>query len=338
MENAIISQHALGPTWETEDPFLFCAYHRDIYPAGDEQLGLKEEHKAGRMIGQDFQMLNGFRMYHGSHVPGFPAHPHAGFETITIVRQGFVDHADSLGAAARFGQGDVQWMTAGRGIQHSEMFPLLSQVDDNPLELFQIWLNLPEQNRQPDPYFKMIWSEDIPRFTIVDGRGRSTELELIAGEWNGERAVVAPPDSWAARNENALAIWHIRMEPGAELELPIAESELNRQLFLYQGNEIHINGVALKRERSARLYPHVKTSIKNGNKEARILMLQARPISQRSVQHGPFVAASREGLIDTMQRFQSGEFGNWPWPDSEPVHDHDSGRFARYPDGVVVKP
>ena len=88
---------------------------------------------AGRDIGQDFSRKDGWSMYHGSSVPGFPAHPHRGFETVTIVRKGLIDHADSLGAKARF----------GRGVVHSEMFPLLDQSAPNPLELFQIWLNLP---------------------------------------------------------------------------------------------------------------------------------------------------------------------------------------------------
>lgn len=93
---------------------------------------------AGRSIGQDFAPNQPWRMYHGEHVPGFPAHPHRGFETVTIVTKGLVDHSDSLGAAGRFGFGDVQWMTAGKGVQHCEMFPLINQEQDNPLELFQI--------------------------------------------------------------------------------------------------------------------------------------------------------------------------------------------------------
>ena len=87
---------------------------------------------AGRSIGQDFEGKDGWRMYHGDVVPGFPQHPHRGFETVTIVRQGFIDHSDSLGATARFGAGDVQWLTAGRGIVHSEMFPLLDRDRREP--------------------------------------------------------------------------------------------------------------------------------------------------------------------------------------------------------------
>ena len=110
--DAILSVTPLGFPWQTHDPFLFCVHHDDAYPAGNEQLGPAAS-LAGRNLGQDFEGKDGWRMYHGEVVPGFPQHPHRGFETVTIVRAGFIDHSDSLGAAARFGRGDVQWLTAG---------------------------------------------------------------------------------------------------------------------------------------------------------------------------------------------------------------------------------
>ena len=90
-----------GP-WPTLDPFLFCVHHNDQYPAGNAQLGPNAS-LAGRRIGQDFGNKDGWSMYHGDVVPGFPRHPHRGFETVTVVRSGLIDHADSLGAAARYG-------------------------------------------------------------------------------------------------------------------------------------------------------------------------------------------------------------------------------------------
>ena len=141
----ILQIQPLGFPWATVDPFLFCAWHDDAYPQGDGEFGPKDS-LAGRDIGQDFSRKDGWSMYHGDTVPGFPAHPHRGFETVTFVREGFIDHSDSLGATARFGRGDVQWLTAGAGIVHSEMFPLLKPDASNRLELFQIWVNLPAKS------------------------------------------------------------------------------------------------------------------------------------------------------------------------------------------------
>jgi len=157
----IIATKPLGFTWDTVDPFLFCAYHDDAYPVANAQMA-PQASLAGRDIGQDFSRKDGWSMYHGRSVPGFPSHPHRGFETVTIVRKGLIDHSDSLGARARFGQGDVQWLTAGQGVVHSEMFPLLNTAAPNPLELFQIWLNLPAANKMATPYFTMFWADRIP--------------------------------------------------------------------------------------------------------------------------------------------------------------------------------
>jgi len=118
----VIATISLGSQWQTLDPFLFCAHHEDAYPNGNGSFG-PDATLDGRSIGSDFSGTDGWSMYHGSAVPGFPQHPHRGFETITFARRGLIDHSDSLGATARFGKGDVQWMTAGSGIVHSEMFP-----------------------------------------------------------------------------------------------------------------------------------------------------------------------------------------------------------------------
>ena len=150
---------------------------------------------AGRNIGQDFDLKDGWRMYHGKTIPGFPFHPHRGFETVTIAKEGIVDHADSLGAAGRFGNGDVQWMTAGRGVQHSEMFPLLNKDKENPFELFQIWLNLPKGSKMVEAHFAMLWAENVPIVQIEDDDKKFTEVNLIAGELQGRKAPSPAPNA-----------------------------------------------------------------------------------------------------------------------------------------------
>jgi quercetin 2,3-dioxygenase len=145
--SAILKMTSLGAgPMPTLDPFLFCVYHKDHYPPGNHEM---EAPRTGN--GSDFDASAPYRMYHGETIPGFPQHPHRGFETITATMEGIIDHADSVGNAGRYGMGDVQWMTAGRGCVHSEMFPLLKQSADNPTRFFQIWLNLPAAKKMVDP-------------------------------------------------------------------------------------------------------------------------------------------------------------------------------------------
>lgn len=186
--NPIKKIKPLGFQWETSDPFLFYVHHEDQFPKGNEQMGPDKIHFQGRHMGEDFIIKDGFRMYHGRTVPGFPGHPHRGFETVTIVRKGLVDHADSMGAAGRYGNGDVQWMTAGKGVQHSEMFPLLNVDKENALELFQIWLNLPKKNKMVEPHFAMLWRENIPIYQHIDKNGNKTTIEIIAGKIDNQHA------------------------------------------------------------------------------------------------------------------------------------------------------
>lgn len=336
MNNPIKEIMPLGFPWQTSDPFLFCVHHEDFYPAGNEQMGPKAS-LAGRNLGNDFTVKDGFRMYHGQTVPGFPAHPHRGFETVTIVTKGLVDHSDSLGAAGRFGNGDVQWMTAGKGVQHSEMFPLLNQEAENPFELFQIWLNLPRAKKMAEPHFAMLWNEDIPIYTHSDAQNKATHVKVIAGNIGDTKAPASAPDSWAANPANELAIWTIRMEANAQWQLPLASAGINRRLYFYKGKSLKAAGTDIPQYHSVHLQADAEVLVENGDQESFLLLLQGKPIDEPVVQHGPFVMNSAHEIQSTMRVFQATQFGGWPWPAYDHVHPREKGRFARFADGSVVE-
>ncbi|OUM03823.1 pirin family protein [Variovorax sp. JS1663] len=341
----IVRIEALGFPWKTLDPFLFCAYHDDAYPRGNARMG-PDASLAGRDLGQDFSRQDGWSMYHGTTVPGFPGHPHRGFETVTIVRRGLIDHSDSLGAAARFGGGDVQWLTAGRGVVHAEMFPLLDEAAPNPLELFQIWLNLPARSKMAQPHFTMFWAEDIPRFTALDGEGRATEVASIAGRIGpvdgapGAGGPLAPPpDSWAAQADSDIGIWTIRMAPGARWTLPPATGEgTRRTLYFFKGASLEIAGQRVDGPAAIELRAGAAVELVNGDAPGECLVLQGRPIGEPVAQYGPFVMNTQAEIAQAMNDYRRTQFGGWPWDDMAPVHGRDPARFARHPDGREDRP
>src|SRR5450755_2079844 len=331
MDDPVIEVAPLGSQWATIDPFLFCVHHVDHYPAGNDELG-PDASLSGRDLGMDFAGKDGWRMYHGSTVPGFPQHPHRGFETVTFVRRGFIDHSDSLGATARFGRGDVQWLTAGKGIVHCEMFPLLERDQPNPLELFQIWLNLPAADKMVEPYFTMLWNEDLPRHVVTDDAGRTAQITVIAGELAGLRPPPPPPDSWASRPEADLAIWHVVLAPDAHWSIPPAAGpDTVRVLYLFDGNA-RIGGHDLEASTGARLRVDDDVVVTAGPRGAEALVLQGRPIGEPVAQHGPFVMNDQAGIEQAFADYRATAFGGWPWPTDDPVHERDAGRFARDPD------
>jgi redox-sensitive bicupin YhaK (pirin superfamily) len=336
MADPVLQTFPLGFQWPTFDPFLFCVHHLDRYPAGDGRMGPAAS-LAGRQIGQDFEGLDGWRMYHGTRVPGFPPHPHRGFETVTYVRQGLIDHTDSLGAAARFGRGDVQWLTAGSGIVHAEMFPLLDEVAPNTTELFQIWLNLPADAKLADPHFTMLWDGDIPRVTEVTEGGATTEVTVIAGALPGAVPPSPPPRSWASRPEADVAIWHLRLQPGARWTLPPAAGpDTVRVLYAFEGGSLHVDGhqgdLAAGTGAAVRADEPVAVSSDDG---VEVLVLQGRPIAEPVARYGPFVMNHDHELQQAFADYRRTGFGGWPWPSDDPVHEAARGRFARHADGHV---
>lgn len=318
----------LGSQWPTLDPFLFCAHHLDAYPSADGKLGPAAS-LAGRQIGQDFAGVDGWNMYHGSVVPGFPQHPHRGFETVTYVRRGWCDHSDSLGAQARFGEGDVQWITAGGGIVHAEMFPLFDTTGPNTLHLFQIWLNLPAANKMVDPYFSMLWNHQIPR--VAD---EGVEVTVIAGRLGNAEPLAPPPDSWASATDSDVAIWHVALDGGAQWSLPPTGPESTRVLYFFDGSEITVAGQKIEVNTGVVVEPTATVDVEAAG-GAEFLVLQGRPIGEPVAQYGPFVLNDEAGVRQAMADYQRTEFGGWPWPADDPVHGQVPHRFARYGDGRV---
>ena len=336
-EKLVLGSSPLGFVWDTPDPFLFCVHHDDAYPKGNERLG-PDASLAGRAIGMDFEPRDGWRMYHGDVVPGFPRHPHRGFETVTLARRGFIDHSDSLGATARFGRGDVQWMTAGRGIEHAEMFPLLDRDRPNPVELFQIWINLPREDKLVDPHFSMLWGGTIPAVTLRDAAGRATEVTVIAGGLGETQAPPPPPRSWAARPGTDVAIWTIRMAPDAQWTLPAAQPGTQRMLYFFQGSGLRVGDDAIASHSALRLRAGRDAPLRNGPEASELLLLQGKPIGEPVAQHGPFVMNTREETLQAFQDYQRGAFGTWPWPGDAPVHAREEKRHARHADGRLERP
>jgi quercetin 2,3-dioxygenase len=249
-----------------------------------------------------------------------------------VVRRGFVDHSDSLGATARYGEGDVQWLTTGEGIMHAEMFPLVRADRANPMELFQIWLNLPPHSKMVRPYFGMLWAEDIPTVPVGQGGVRVT---VFAGNLEGNKPPAPPPDSWASGPDSEFAIWLIDMKEGARWTLPASAVGTNRALYCFEGAGARVGTTTVSSGEGLRLRPEAPALIANYEGRAQFLMLQGRPIGAPVFQMGPFVMNSAEEIEDAVRDYRTTGFGGWPWSRPDPVHDRTKGRFAIHADGRI---
>eukprot|EP00980_Cylindrotheca_fusiformis_P006103 scaffold1312_cov122-Cylindrotheca_fusiformis.AAC.2 len=303
-----------GP-YPTGDPYLFCVYHKDQYPVGN---GKMEAPFPGN--GSDFDPTKPYRMYHGSLVPGFPQHPHRGFETITATIEGIIDHADSLGNGGRYGEGDLQWMTAGAGVVHSEMFPLINTDRDNHTRFFQIWLNLPARSKMTPPAFEMFWDNKVPRFKSEDGKASATVwvgLNYLGITKNNK----PPPESWAGDEANDVALVHITIQPGGK-------------------SGTIVDGKAIKEKVSLVMDPTKEVEIEvpaDTDVAAEFLWMQGKPIEEPVAQYGPFVMNTQNEIRQAFMDYRQTEFGGWPWPRDDMVFPPEKKRFALF-DGKETTP
>ena len=261
---------------------------------------------------------------------------------MTIVRDGLIDHSDSLGATARFGRGDVQWLTAGRGIVHSEMFPLLERDRANPLELFQIWLNLPRADKMVEPHFTMLWRETHPdgcRARRRRARHRGHRRRRAARR----RRVVTeppspPPSSWASRADADVAIWTIKMEPGARWTLPPAAAGTNRTLYFFRGSALTVGGRAIAPYHAVDAAPRRRGAARERARRGRAAAAAGPAHRRAGAAYGPFVMNTRAEIQQAFPDYQRTRFGGWPWPRTIRCTRASRPRFARHADGRIEEP
>ncbi len=316
---------------QVKSPFIVCFHHKDLFPRGNGK-GEPAYYLPNRRIGEDFNHASPWRMYYGDKVPGFPVHPHRGFETVTVMMEGYADHFDSKGSKGRYGEGDVQWMTAGAGVQHSEMFPALSSEKESPMELYQIWLNLPKKSKFAKPDYSMFWNEEIPVIEEKNGEGL-TRVKVIAGKYKDKQALTPPPDSWAFDPENHVSIWLIDMEAGVQFTLPKVSSTISRMLYYSDGDSVDLEGMELKSGYYADLEGNEEIRIRNGHFRSRFLLLEGEPINEPVAAYGPFVMNTRAEIQEAFADYESTAFGGWPWDRNDPINPVDAGRFANYRHG-----
>jgi len=308
------------PGFEPMDPFLMVGFHSDVFPARNSL----------------------------DQTPGFPQHPHYGFETVTVMGRGntVTDHADSMGGSGRYGDGDVQWMCAGRGISHSEMIGLRNADTQNVGQVFQLWLNLPAKSKKCEPHTTMMWAEDIPE---VRGEGGATVKHIA-----GPDALRPPPNSWAADAPNNVRIQRITLEPGATytLERTAATTALNLYPFQFAesaqlrvaaaaaGDAVCSSGTGAI-EQTLLSLTDGKVTVKvtdpvtlentGSSGSVEVLLLEANPIGEPVTQQGPFVAASKDELEEVFLAYQQGKLvDKWPWGSEGPCHGS-SKRFYATP-------
>ena len=231
---------------------------------------------------------------------GVGQHPHRGFETVTIVYKGEVEHRDSTGNGGVIGPGDVQWMTAASGILHEEFHSEAFARSGGPLEMVQLWVNLPAKDKMSAPGYQGIVDQEIPDLALKDDAGR---LRLIAGEFEGKRG--------PAHTFTPIDVWDIRLNAGKSTTLDLHPGR-NTALVVLHG-AVEVNGQEMVREGQLALFERDGSQVRLGaNNDAVLLILSGEPIDEPIVGHGPFVMNTDAEIQQAFVDFQSGKFGRMP--------------------------
>ena len=318
--------------WDTEDPFIFVSHHEDDYPHGNRQMAPPLQEISGRDLGRDYEKRFGFRMYNGKVVPGFPMHAHWGYETVTLAQLGFVDHFDSEKREGRFGNGDIQWVSASSKYMHDEMYPLVDQDGRNPNDITQIMINLPLASKNRGNQVSTVWSGDVP---VVTGNG--AEVKVVCGRFGGHDVRSPNSNSWAD-GSRWVRILRMELEPGATLSVDAAPAEANRNVYMVSGDKTDVCGTEMAPYLRATVRPDIDMVMTNGESRAVLWLLEGEPIGEKQASFGPVYLGSTDEVRSAMEDIRRNEYSEWPFDVVDKVHLDDCGRFLRNPDGSEERP
>jgi redox-sensitive bicupin YhaK (pirin superfamily) len=256
---------------------------------------------AGLSIADPFLMLDemGPVDYAPGEAVGAPDHPHRGFETVTYILEGESEHEDSAGHRGVLRPGDVQWMTAGRGVVHSEMPSRRMQAEGGKMHGFQLWVNLPARDKMMAPRYQEIPRAQIPEATSADGLA---SVRVVAGEALGASAAIE------TRTPIAYHDWTLR--PGASVDVPLPES-FSAYVYVFDG-EARVSGKDLRDGQLAVLGEGSSVRLETpagAGGPARLLLLAGAPLREPVVSYGPFVMNTREQILEAVRDYQSGKMG-----------------------------
>jgi len=227
---------------------------------------------------------------------GVGEHPHRGFETVTIVYQGELEHRDSSGSHGTIGPGDVQWMTAAAGVVHEEFHSERFTRDGGTLEMVQLWVNLRAKDKLSPPGYQGILDSQIPRVSLPQGAGT---VRVIAGEFQGKRG--------PARTFTPINAWDLQLAAGGVVELPFTPG--HTALLVVQNGAVQASSTPLKAVELA-LLDRAGDAIKlRAESDSRVLVLSGEPIREPVVGQGPFVMNSREQIVQAIEDYQAGRMG-----------------------------
>jgi len=229
------------------------------------------------------------------YIAGFPDHPHRGFETVTYMLEGRMRHRDSAGHEGLLGNGGVQWMTAGRGVIHSE----LPEQEEGRMEGFQLWLNLPARDKMREPWYRDIQSQEIPEFRTEAG----VQVRVIAGESHGVAGAVQ-------REHTEPLYLDIHLPAGARFEQALPEAH-NAFVYVYRGALRFESGCTVPQRRMAIFANQAGSDgvrLQAGDEPTRVILVAGQPLGEPIAQYGPFVMNNEAELVQAVRDFQAGRF------------------------------